>query len=43
MRENKPQRWVQQHLELKLTRNETKRDKLVNEASKQTFDDNRFK
>ena len=37
MRESNPQRCVQQHNSLKVTRNATNRDKHMNEASKQTL------
>ena len=37
MRNSKPQRCIQQHKSLKMTRNPTNRDKHINEASKQTF------
>ena len=40
MRESKPQRCVQHHSSLKVTRNATNRDKHINEASKKTFDNN---
>ena len=43
MRDSKPQRCVQQHKLLKVTRNATNRDKHINEASKQTFANNFFK
>ena len=43
MRDSKPQRRVQQHMLLKVTQNETNRDKHINEASKQTFANNLFK
>ena len=43
MRDRKPQRCVQQHKSLKVTRNATNRDKYENEASKQTFANNLFK
>ena len=43
MRDSKPQRCVQQHKWLKLTRNLTNRNKHINEASKQTFANNIFK
>ena len=43
MRDSKPQRCVQQHKSLKVTRNATNRDKHINEASKQTFANNLFK
>ena len=36
-RDSKPQRCVQQHKWLKVTRNAVNRDKHINEASKQTF------
>ena len=42
-RESKPQRCVQQHKLLKVTRNATNRDKHINEASKQIFANNLFK
>ena len=42
MRESKPQRCLQQRKSLKVTRNETNRDKHLNEASKQTFFNNLF-
>ena len=37
MRDSKPQRCVQQHKLLKVTRNATNRDRHINEASKQFF------
>ena len=40
MPDNKPRRCVQQHKSLKVTRNETIRDKHINEASKQTLANN---
>ena len=43
MRDSEPQRCVQQHKSLKVTRNATNRDKRINEASKQTFANNLFK
>ena len=43
MRDNKPQRCIEQHKSLKVTRNHTNRDKRINEASKQTFANNLFK
>ena len=43
MCDNKPQPCVQQHKSLKVPRNATNRDKHINEASKQTFANNRFK
>ena len=43
MRDSKPQRCVQQHKSLKVTRNATNRDKHINEASKQTFANNLIK
>ena len=43
MGDSKPQRCVQQHKSLKVTRNATNRDKRTNEASKQTFANNLFK
>ena len=42
-RDGKPQRCVQQHKSLKVTRNATNRDKHINEASKQIFANNLFK
>ena len=42
MRDNKPQRCVQQHKSLKVTRNTTNRDKHINETSKQAFANNLF-
>ena len=42
MPDSKPQRRVQQHMLLKVTQNETNRDKHINEASKQTFANNLF-
>ena len=43
MRESKPQRFVQQHKLLKVTRTATNGDKHINEAFKQTFAKNLFK
>ena len=43
MRDSKPQRCVQHHKSLKVTRNPTNRDKHINEASKQTNSSNLFK
>ena len=43
MRDSKPQRCVQQHKLLKVTRNATNGDKHINEASKQTLANNLFK
>ena len=43
MRNSKPQRCVQQHKSLKVTRNATNADKQINEASKQFFANNLFK
>ena len=43
MRDSKPQRCVQQHKSLKLTRNAGNSVKHINEASKQTFANNLFK
>ena len=43
MRDSKPQRCVQQHKSLKMTRNATNRDIHINETSKQTFANNLFK
>ena len=43
MRDSKPQRCIQQHKSLKVTRNATNRDKHINKASKQTFANNLFK
>ena len=40
MRDSKPQRCVQQHKSLQVTRNATNRDKHINEASKQIFANN---
>ena len=37
MRDSKPQRCVQPHNSVKVTRNATNRDKHINEASKQIF------
>ena len=37
MRDSKPQRCIQQHEMLKVTRNATNQDKHINEASKQNF------
>ena len=42
MRDSKPQRFVQLHKLLKVTRNATNVDKHINEASKQTFANNLF-
>ena len=42
MRDSKPQRCVQHHKLLKVTRNAINRDKHINEASKQTFANNLF-
>ena len=43
MRDSKPQRCVQHDKSLKVTRNVTKRDKHINDASKQNFANNLFK
>ena len=43
MRDSKPQRCVQKHELLKVTRNATYRDKHKKETSKQTFANNLFK
>ena len=43
MRDSKPQRWIQQHKSLKVTRNATNGDKHINEATKQIFANNLFK
>ena len=43
LRDRKPQRCVQQHKLLKVTRNATNRDKHINEASKKIFANNLFK
>ena len=43
MSDSKPQRCVQQHKSLKMTRNATKRSKHINEASKQTLANNLLK
>ena len=43
MRDSKPQRCLQQHKSLKVTRNATNQNKHINEASKQIFSDNLFK
>ena len=40
MRDSKPQRCIQQHKSLKVTRNATNQDKHINEASKETFANN---
>ena len=42
MRDSKPHRCFQQHKSIKTTRNATKQDKHINEASKQTFPNNLF-
>ena len=43
MSDSKPQRCVQQHKSLKMTRNAAKRNKHINEASKQTLANNLLK
>ena len=43
MRNSKPQRCVQQHKLLKVTRNATNGDKHINEATKQIFANNLFR
>ena len=43
MRDCKPQRCVQQHKSLKVTRNATDGNPLINEAAKQIFAKNLFK
>ena len=43
MRDSKPQRCVQQHESLKVTRNATNREKHINETLKQAFATNLFK
>ena len=43
MRDIKPQRCVQHHKSLKVTRNATNRDKHINQASQQTIPNNYFK
>ena len=40
MRDNKPQRCVQQYKSLKVTQKATNRDKHINEASKRSFANN---